>query len=314
MQHFTLLVLLSTVASATVFYVPMFDFDGNLLETDGRFHIEHLVNNVWVPYNATLKEWADIQARGDKNYRVSPVMDCNRDFSDELGFDNFYNQVGRAVKDQNNYGSAYPILKAHIQHGMYCYVITARKHFASSLSSGVRSFLEASLAKDDYKKLQKAFISTTAPMYRINTKPGWYGERLQTPESTFDFYLRGCDFYGVGEPSWYARQSCNKSNECKASMVEELTKYSILFTKNNYTTVVSFLDDEEPNLSAVKDKMTKVLVSQYPKVCFRIYDTSNKKQAKMININDVCKKVPQNEDYEARIFLQTTGGTVINAY
>jgi len=314
MKKIFLLCVFAVVSSATLFYVPTFDFDGNLLETDGRFHVEHLSNGVWYPYNATLKEWAAILARGDKTYRVSQVMDYNRDFSDENGWDNFEHQVERAVPNKTCYGSAFSILRAHIQHGNYFHIITARKHFSSSIELAMRKFIESSLEENDFKLLQKSYLAYTAPLYNINTNKGWYGERVSTVKGTYEMYLRGCEFYGVGEPSWYARRQCNKTNECKALVVESLTENVDLFIKKGAYAVVSFSDDEEPNLSAVKEKMMNKLAVERPNVCFRVYDTSDMKKAKQININKACEDIPLDEDYESKSFLSAFNGEIVKAY
>jgi len=312
---FAFVVCSVAIAADQVYYIPIFDFDVNLLKTDLKLMLEHYENGQWVPYNATEDEWAEIKKRGDQTYRKSTIMDFYRQSSDEEGDDTFPEQVKRALEDpSSNLGSGFPFWRQHVLNAVPFHVITARAHHPRNLQKGFEIFAEWAVPIETLPdKFFPNFRSFAAPLYGYDLRDGWYGELFRVPRNAFEAYLNMGTYTAVSEPVFLARHDCDSTEECKADVLSEIVTFSHAFPENA-PVVVSFFDDDKNNVNAVMRRMKEQLGPQYPSFCFRIYDTSDRSQAKQIDITDPCKNIEPGLDWQARSFQKLFNPKFIALY
>jgi len=299
------LVVVALCAPQTVNYVPMFDFDINLLRTDARLMAQHWENNEWVNINVTDDEWAVMQ--DDPNYRKNPNLDFYRQDSDEEGYDTFKNQILRAINNSDNFGSAYPFWKSHVLHGVPFFMITARSHFPASIHDGMETLLRTTLSNDEIEQLRNSFVEE-GRRYGLRPDNGWWGESYASDrDNIIRNYLYACEFYAVSEVFWAFRHDCTKTELCKAVVVRSLVPYAVAFERaakkrgENQISVMSFYDDTKENVVAVMSEMQD-LAAVYPEICFRVFDTHDTKHATQYDVNDACKGIEPGQDWQAREF------------
>jgi len=128
--------------------------------------------------------------------------------------------------------------------------------------------------------------------------------------------MRGCNFYAVSNPWMERRMACNETPACKAFMVARIVEQALAFGGDpSRLVVVSFFDDEKPNIEAVTNMMSQFLVPVHPEICFRVYDTSNPAlPAKQIDLSRVCASIAPGADWQSKLFLATTKGVHVNAF
>jgi hypothetical protein len=316
-RNFLLVVVLGAAvlvaAGATVNYVPLFDFDGNLVISGATVKLEHQDNltGQWRAYNASVLEWYLITMASEavqKTYRPSPIMDIYYDFTDEAGDGVFTRQVELAVPNKKNLGPAYPLWKEHVVRGVPFSMLTARGHDAENIRNGMDRMIQLTLAPSEYAALLKNFVATTLPQFGYNLAYGWWGEYMAVPENVYRTYLRSCNFWGVGNPWLEHRLPCSPTSACKALVVKRSVEHALAFTSG--TTVVSFYDDELPNIEAVKAMMKQYLAPAYPAICFRVYDTTNLAGAAVQNdLSAACAAIPPGDDWQSQSFLHSTRGS-----
>ena len=66
---------------------------------------------------------------------------------------------------------------------------------------------------------------------------------------------------------------------------------------------MSFYDDDSSNVKAVMARMGQLAV-EHPEICFRVYDTSNPKQAVQHDINRACDGLNPGADWQSAAFLR----------
>jgi len=287
-------------AAMTINYIPMFDFDVNLLRTDARLMAMQLIDGEWVPINVTDEEWA--QMKDKPNYKKNPNMDFYRQDSDEEGYDTFKSQVLRAINNPDNFGSAYPLWKKHVINGVPFFMITARSHFPGSIRDGMEALLRNTLTAEELDTMTQNFVEA-GQQYGINPAKGWWGEAYRNSDNIIKNYLYGCEFYAVSGPFWSYRHDCNDTALCKAVVVRSLVPYALAFSRHgeDQVSVMSFYDDTKENVVAVKNEMEN-LVQKYPQICFRVYDTHDTKKYIQFDIGKACDDIEPGFDWQSKDF------------
>jgi len=294
----------SLCTAKTINYVPMFDFDFNLLQTDARLMAMHYENGQWVPINVTDQEWAKM--KDDPNYKKNPNMDFYRQYSDEEGYDTFKYQILRAINDPNNFGSAFPLWKKHVVNGVPFFIITARSHFPASIRSAMDTMIRRVLSTNELSDLERNFVKNGAT-YGLLADDGWWGEAYRNSDNILTNYLYGCDFFPVSQPFWAFRHNCSTTALCKAYVVRQLLPYALAFETNaknrneEQISVMSFFDDDKDNVNAVMDEM-KLLAVERPEICFRVFDTHDRSQFAQYDINEACQGIEPGKDWQASYF------------
>lgn len=306
---------LNTVSNGIkVNYVPMFDFDGNLLTTASTVKLEHYENGVWVPRNLTTSEWAAVSERNDTSYRASQLMDMYWDYSDKDGDDAFERMALQAAENKSNFGPAYPFWRQHILRGIPYAMITARAHDPVNMKRGMEALMRRVFTAQEQHAIVKGFLSETAPIFDYDNKDGWWKKFFADENNVWNTYMRGCQFFPVSNEWLDARSECESSAACKAKTVSDLVANTLPYRTRGeqpQVTVMSFFDDEHPNLKAVREIMENELAVRHPEICFRIYDTSDlKAPAKQIDINAACKNIPAGDDWQSQFFLSNYKGGV----
>jgi len=301
---FAALVVLGLCAPKTINYVPMFDFDINLLHTDAKLMAVHRVNNQWVPVNVTDEEWAWMKDRPD--YKKNPNMDFYRQDSDEEGYDTFKMQTLRAIQNPDNFGSAYPLWKSHVIHGVPFFIITARSHFPASIRDGMEVLIRRTFTQNEMEEMFKNIVEMGI-IYGLSPVKGWWGEAYRDSDNILTNYLHGCEFIAVSSPYWAFRHNCTLTELCKALTVRNLVPYAQAFQRyaeehsQEQLTVMSFFDDTKENVVAVMNEM-KLLAVEHPEICFRVFDTHDTKQYVQYDINKACDGIEPGQDWQAKDF------------
>jgi len=291
-------------APKTINYVPMFDFDVNLLRTDARLMVVHRVNDQWIPINVTDEEWAWM--KNDPDYKKNPDMDFYRQDSDEEGYDTFKNQILRAIQNPNNFGSAYSLWKKHVVHGVPFFMITARSHFPASIRDGMEALIRHTFNENEMGELCRNFVQGGV-MYDMIPDMGWWGEAYRDPDNIIRNYMYAGEYIAVSNQFWAFRHNCTKTEECKAVVVRSLVPYAVAFERyakkheKDQLSVMSFFDDTKENVVAVMNEM-KLLALEHPEICFRIYDTHDPKQYSQIDINRACMGIEPGMDWQSAEF------------
>jgi len=298
------LVAVGICAPLTINYLPMFDFDINLLRTDAKLMAMHRIDGTWYPVNLTDEEWEKVKDNPD--YKKNPNMDFYRQDSDEEGYDTLKKQIMRAINDLNNFGSAYPLWKSHVIHGVPFFIITARSHFPESIRTGMETLIRKTLTPKELNEMQRHFVEV-GKMYELNPKNGWWGEAYTNPDNIIRNYLYGCEFYAVSSPYWDFRHNCTSTELCKAVVVRSLVPYALAFQRyaeehhQKQISVMSFYDDTKENVVAVMSEMVN-LSKIYPEICFRIYDTHDTHKYIQYDINRACQGIQPGQDWQSRDF------------
>ena len=304
----------TTTTGIKVNYIPMFDYDGNLLTTDATVKLEHLEDGIWVQRNLTTAEWAAVSEANDTSYRESSVMDLYWDYSDKAGDDAFEIATLRAAENASNFGPAYPFWRQHILNGIPYVMITARSHDPVNIKRAMEALMRKVLTPQEQHTLVKNFLSETAPIFGFYDKEGWWKQFFSKEENVWNTYMRGCQFFAVSNEWMDARTNCATSALCKAKTVKDLVDNALAYKNHGeqpQVTVMSFYDDERPNLVAVRNIMESELALMHPEICFRIFDTSDLKgPAKQIDINEACKNIPVGDDWQSQFFLSHYKGGV----
>ena len=244
--------------------------------------------------------------KDDPDYKKNPYMDFYRQDSDEEGYDTFRSQVMRAINNPDNFGSAYPLWKKHVLHGVPFFMITARSHFPDSIRDGMEALMRNTFTPEELDQMTQSFVEA-GQQYGINPQKGWWGEAYRNTDNIIRNYLFGCEFIAVSQPYWAFRHNCTKTESCKAVAVRALVRYAEAFEWDaqkrgvEQLSVMSFFDDTKLNIVAVMDEM-KILAHEHPEMCFRVFDTHDTKHYQQIDINDACKDIEPGMDWQARDF------------
>jgi len=301
---FAALVVAGLCAPSTVNYVPMFDFDINLLRTDARLMVMHFVDGQWIPINVTDDDWAWM--KDDPSYKKNPNLDFYRQYSDEEGYDTFKNQIIRAIQNPDNFGSAFLLWKNHVMHGVPFFMITARSHFPESMRDGMETLIRKTFNPSELDAMRQNFMDA-GRIYGLEPTKGWWGEAYCNGDNIIRNFMYGCEFFSVSSPYWAFRNNCSKVEYCKAMVVRSLVPYAVAFERaaqargESQLSVMSFYDDTKENVDAVEDEM-KMLAVEHPEICFRVYDTHDTKKYVQIDINAACQGVDPGKDWQSSDF------------
>lgn len=300
---------LAIVNGIKVNYIPMFDYDGNLLTTDANLKVEHLENGVWVPRNISSAEWSAIVQANDTTYRESTIMDFYWDYSDKAGDDAFEIATLRAAENESNFGPAYPFWRQHILNGIPYSIITARSHDAVNVKRAMNALMRKVFTEEEQHMIVKNFLAGTAEIFGYYDKEGWWKSFFSKEENIWNTYMRGCQFFPVSNEWLEGRSECGSATgSCKAQTVKSLVANALPYKTRGeqpQITVMSFFDDEQPNIEAVYAIMSTELVVEHPEICFRVYDTSDLKgTAKQLDIGSACKDIPVGDDWQSQFFLK----------
>ena len=283
--------------------MPIFDFDGNLLTTKADHKRERYdaATGTWIPVNITWTDFCELPAAEQALYRPSTQMYIYWDYTDQGGDDTMLEQVLEALENRTNLGAAVPFLHEHVRRGVPFNILTGREHSVANMRRAVEQFLRLTMSAEDLVLGTKRFVTETASVFGFRTENGWWGEYLASEDRAWKQYMDGCRLIAVLDPWYTARHPCGTDSAlCKAEEIRALMGDILPFTHTNKTVVVSFFDDELPNVHAVEKIFVEELVGAYPEVCFRIYDTSDLQTAKRKDYSAVCSELGEN-DWETQI-------------
>jgi len=290
------LLLLILCIRATHFHIGVFDWDDNLLKLDAKIYFENLVGGAWLPVTLSTSMYAEVQQYPDylTNWRPSKKRDPFGDFSDQNGDDEFLRQCKQAaINMTENAGGAFTFFKHHLLNGFPINVITARSHAPRNLKKGFEWILaHSTFSTPEFHKMIDAFSLKTFPVtFGFNQ---FYSNYFNESKHVIAQIASAGEFVGVNNPIFNKLHKRCPTSACKAMVLESIVNEQIHLNDEKLfeqPAIISYSDDDANNVKSAIDSMKKVLIPTYPKACFRVYNTFDKKNPVIYELTDSCKLI-----------------------
>lgn len=254
----------------TIMKYCAFDIDDNLLFLPTKIHMEHLVNDEWIPEDVSTEKFSKI--RNDENWRSTKNSYLEfRDFG--LRGENAFLEDLKTSINNGSYGPSWKKFIDCLVKGSIFAIITARGHEPDTIRKGIEYIIYNVLTQNDRDEMsanliafQDMFIQNFDIMRDISFN------------TLLSAYLDKCDFVGVSSGSF-----SKKYNEIDVSNPEIGKKIALNEFINRINTYgkqigghvkLGFSDDDIKNINYVKKHFNEIS-SNYDNMSFSVIDTSN---------------------------------------
>lgn len=284
-----------------------YDIDDNLLYQQTKIHMEHLVDDKWIPQDVSTSEFAEV--RNDKqNWRVPDGAFSEFRDTGPRGENAFIEDFTTAIKTKS-FGPSWDAFLKCLEEANLFAIITARGHEPNTIRKGIEWVINNYLNDTQqfllYSNcLKHAYIFNDKNIDSYDRNPK--GELTQTP--LVKTYLDNCYYFGVSS-TWFSKKfgSANADNPEKgkqAALEYFINKCNEYAEKINAKSVsISFSDDDKKNIAHVEkffhEKITD-LMELDRETHLRLYDTSDRSipggNQNKITINPLDEKISTSSD------------------
>ena len=284
-----------------------YDIDDNITINPTKIHMEHLVDNNWVPQDVSTAEFAEV--RNDKqNWRLA--KEAFSEFRDNgpLGKMAFIEDFTTAIKT-GSFGPSWDAFIKCLEEANIFAIITARGHEPETIREGIEWVIDNYLNENQqfllYSNcLKHAYIFSDKNIDLYDRIPK--GQLTKTP--LVKTYLENCYYFGVSS-KWFANEfgSANADNPEKGKQealnffIEKCNEYAEKINAKSVS--ISFSDDDKKNIAHVEkffhEKISD-LIQLDREIHLRLYDTSDRSipggSQNKITINPLEEKISTSSD------------------
>ena len=253
-----------------------FDLDDNILCLPTKIHLEHKVNENWIPIQVSTEFFSKIRTELDNGeWRVesnnfdiaySEFTDCGLRKENALIEDTIF-----AIQNKN-FGPIWNTFIKCLIDGSFFMIITARGHEPETIKNTIKWIVDNYLS--DYEKIK--MIRNIKNFIKLFNK----GNVYLSNEQLIDYYLIHCDFLGI--TSNYFRNNfyngkitVNKPENAKSLAID----YFVNRIKNygelvNRKVCMGFSDDDTKTIEYIQSYIENKLSLEIP-IKYKIYHTKN---------------------------------------
>jgi len=259
-----------------------FDWDDNILEMPTKIYLK---NNKGEKVGMSTEDFAHYRSNvGVKpfKYKKNIIVGFDNDaFRDFRRPDTFLKDTKKAISKDKT-APSFQKFKENLIYANPFSIITARGHDPKVIRKGVRMFVDLVLEPEEKEKMVDNIISMFEHEELFSKDFLGKLNRL-SDEQIIDLYLdeKG-DYYPVSSEEFGEKfgletsgGAANPEHAKKVALLDFVEKYDDLIRSGKYVSAsLGFSDDDPRNVKAMVEFIQDELTKMYPKIKFRVYDTS----------------------------------------
>ena len=259
-----------------------FDWDDNILEMPTKIYLK---NNKGEKVGMSTEDFAHYRSNvGVKpfKYKKNIIVGFDNDaFRDFRRPDTFLKDTKKAISKDKT-APSFQKFKENLIYANPFSIITARGHDPKVIRKGVRMFVDLVLEPKEKEKMVDNIISMFEHEELFSKDFLGKINRL-SDEQIIDLYLdeKG-DYYPVSSEEFGEKfgletsgGAANPEHAKKVALLDFVEKYDDLIRSGKYVSAsLGFSDDDPRNVKAMVEFIQDELTKMYPKIKFRVYDTS----------------------------------------
>lgn len=280
-----------------------FDWDDNILEMPTKIYLK---NNKGGSVGMSTEDFAHYRSEvGVKpfKYKKNIIVGFDNDaFRDFRRPDTFLKDTKKAISKDKT-APSFQKFKENLIYANPFSIITARGHDPKVIRKGVRMFVDLVLEPEEKEKMVDNIISMFEHEELFSKDFLGKLDRLND-DQIIDLYLdeKG-DYYPVSSEEFGEKfgletsgGAANPEHAKKVALLDFVEKYDDLIRSGKYVSAsLGFSDDDPRNVKAMVEFIQDELTKMYPKIKFRVYDTSEGGY-KQIKIETENNQEDKNED------------------
>ena len=248
-----------------------FDWDDNILMMPTVIHMEHLVDDEWVPEDVSTEKFSKV--RNTDGWRSAP--NAYLEFQDigPRGTKAFMEDMLLALKNKD-YGPSWDKFIHCLTSGSIFAIITARGHEPDTIRKSVEYIIKNILTVEERNEMcanlmafQDMFVQNFDILRDISFS------------TLLSAYLDKCDFVGVSSPSFQEKYSGDAAKPEKAKTIalnEFVDRVNAYGQKIGGDVRLGFSDDDPGNVNKVREYFNEIS-NNYKDISFSVIDTSDPK-------------------------------------
>lgn len=259
-----------------------FDWDDNILEMPTKIYLK---NNKGEKVGMSTEDFAHYRSNvGVKpfKYKKNIIVGFDNDaFRDFRRPDTFLKDTKKAISKDKT-APSFQKFKENLIYANPFSIITARGHDPKVIRKGVRMFVDLVLEPEEKEKMVDNIISMFEHEELFSKDFLGKLNRL-SDDQIIDLYLdeKG-DYYPVSSEEFGEKfgletsgGAANPEHAKKVALLDFVEKYDDLIRSGKYVSAsLGFSDDDPRNVKAMVEFIQDELTKMYPKIKFRVYDTS----------------------------------------
>jgi hypothetical protein len=259
-----------------------FDWDDNILEMPTKIYLK---NNKGEKVGMSTEDFAHYRSNvGVKpfKYKKNIIVGFDNDaFRDFRRPDTFLKDTKKAISKDKT-APSFQKFKENLIYANPFSIITARGHDPKVIRKGVRMFVDLVLEPEEKEKMIDNIISMFEHEELFSKDFLGKLNRL-SDDQIIDLYLdeKG-DYYPVSSEEFGEKfgletsgGAANPEHAKKVALLDFVEKYDDLIRSGKYVSAsLGFSDDDPRNVKAMVEFIQDELTKMYPKIKFRVYDTS----------------------------------------
>ncbi len=261
----------------------IFDWDDNILHMPTSIHLERRsADGQWVPHSVSTAVFSVIRS-DTANYRP-PDGSWEHAFRDFRDFDvasesvflrDTRTAIDRVVAGVEKAAPSFEKFRTTLIEGRLFAIVTARGHSPAVIRQGVEYFINTVLTDAQRQAMLaslRGYISCFDPHQPINDD-----------QEVLRYYLAHNKYHGVMSPDFRKRMgqpaAASPNTEAgKQFAIKDFVEHVIRIARErglDKPISVGFSDDDEGNVIAVENYVRSALASEFPKIKFVVYYTSD---------------------------------------
>jgi hypothetical protein len=244
-----------------------FDWDDNVVLMPTKIHMEHLVDNKWIPQDVSTSEFAIVRKEIDSWRVPSNAYSEFRDWGSH-GEDTFLEDTKSAI-NSGLYGPSWRRFIRELVSGRIFAIITSRGHSPNNLRKAVEYIIYEVLDADQQDEMLQNLME--------------YKEMFNEDfDYLVDEYLDNCVFIGITS-KWFEDnfdKSLNSEQRKEVGFEYFVNKLNEYGKKVDKDVVVGFSDDDPAFADAVKNFMGELKLKYA--MDYYVYYTKDPKNIKKV--------------------------------
>ena len=265
-----------------IFKYYSFDIDDNLLYTNTKIIMEHLVNNKWIDEEVDTAIFSKI--RGTEGWRYKPGDESFSNFRDygHLKDETFIIDFKYAVINKK-FGPSWTKFLECLINGNIFSIITSRGHSPKNIRKALY-WLIYEYGLDNFKDLQIKNINKNINFKDQMIKNLLKYHKIFKTEShqVIDYYIELCPIYTISSNYFIEKYGIMTAEESKKIALQDfneiVNKYA---TKLGINVKYGFSDDDPKFVKAAMDQFLELKLST-KNVTYSVFDTGGDKKIKKV--------------------------------
>lgn len=253
-----------------------FDIDDNLLYTDTKIIMEHLVNNEWLDEEVGTQKFAEV--RNAEGWRYKPGQLSFENFRDwgHLKDEAFIITFKDAIINKK-FGPSWTIFLECLINGNIFSIVTSRGHSSKNIRKALY-WLIYEYGLNNFKDL---------PIKNVNLDEDFKSQMIDNllkfhklfeteSHQVIDYYIDMCPIYTISSDEFSEKFGIMPADDAKKIALQDFNELVNSYaTKLNITVEYGFSDDDPKFVKAAMDQFLELKLST-KNVTYSVYDTSNK--------------------------------------